>query len=88
MRYFDTNQKECLSCSSKHANCLRCNEDRCTQCRDGYYLNGRTCVHCHQLVENCAECNSNGGAGGRRWGEECVGVGGAVWGGGAGKKRK
>mmetsp|Transcript_31709 Transcript_31709/g.48578 ORF Transcript_31709/g.48578 Transcript_31709/m.48578 type:complete len:81 (+) Transcript_31709:2870-3112(+) len=60
MRYFDTNHKECLACASKHTNCMRCSEDRCSQCRDGYFLDGRTCVHCHKKVENCKRCNSNG----------------------------
>ncbi|EGR27299.1 neurohypophysial n-terminal domain protein [Ichthyophthirius multifiliis] len=31
--------KNCVSCSSKFINCVTCDKNRCTQCRDGYNYN-------------------------------------------------
>ena len=35
----DVENCECISCDAKYANCKNCDDNKCTKCKEGYFLN-------------------------------------------------
>eukprot|EP00347_Sterkiella_histriomuscorum_P010988 403374175 len=65
--YFDNNLKSCQSCEQKVqvSNCDQCNDQRCLQCVQGYFLgkdfNGnQACIRCLDSTKFCDSCRDDG----------------------------
>lgn len=48
----------CVKCTNIHSKCAECSKNKCTKCKEGYFLKSNSCEICPR---NCIDCGENEG---------------------------
>ena len=57
--YYNSSTNDCLNCNSPCKVCKTSGNTNCSDCLDGYYLEGSTCKLCSLALANCTNCSTS-----------------------------